>query len=81
MPKFTVTIGRDATVYYTATVEAESLDAVKERVGRHGFQGKDEKWSQSDVQTYDEVESAEIEEQGSPTSWYWDKSTDWVINE
>jgi len=62
MPRFKVFVTRDASVTYSATVEADSLDEIKERMHRHGFAGPTETpWEQEDTQVFDNVEAYRVE--------------------
>lgn len=57
MAKFTVSVGRDATVYYEAVVEAESLEEVKSHMGRHGYEGPIiGDWVETSLSVFDEAE-------------------------
>jgi hypothetical protein len=61
MPKFEVQVGRDARVYYTATIEAESLEAAKALNGRHGFDApKGTVWNKDGLDEFDNVETVNI---------------------
>ena len=64
MPKFKVHVTRDASVTYSAMVEADSLEQVKEHMSRHGYAGPviggDEAWECEAVNTYDEVEQYQV---------------------
>jgi hypothetical protein len=61
MAIFGVQIGRDARVYYTATIEAESLEAAKAMTSRHGFKAPEgTKWTQGGFEDFDNVETVNI---------------------
>ena len=63
--KFKVTIGRDATVYYQATVDAESIEEVKSNVSKYGYDCPfGTVWEQIDVSPFENVEVAIIEGDG-----------------
>ena len=62
MPKFEIQIGRDATVYFSTTIEAESLEEVQSKVSRHGFEcPEDTVWFEDGTDVHDNVEVAVIE--------------------
>ena len=59
--KFNVQVGRDARVYYTAEIEADSLEAAKSMVSRHGFDApKGTVWKEDGVDDFDNVETVNI---------------------
>jgi hypothetical protein len=73
MAKFLVTVGRDARVYYSAEVEAESVDAAKAMLSRHGFDAPEgTEWTQEAVEPFDNVETCEIVAGSSTATRYAD---------
>ena len=57
MPKFILTIGRDATVYFSAEVEAENIEEIHAQMGKRGYHGKTlTEWEEIDSHTFDNVE-------------------------
>jgi len=61
MPQFSVQVGRDARVYYTATVEAESLDDAQSKLSRHGYDSDpDVSWTLDGTDDFDNVETCAI---------------------
>ena len=75
--KFQIQIGRDARIYYSTTVEAESLEEVQEKVSRHGFEcPEDTVWINDGTDDFDNVETAVIElADGSMVKW--DEGNGW----
>ena len=62
MPRFKVYVTRDASVTYSATVEADSLNEIKQHMHRHGYAGSIETpWEQEDTQVFDNVEAYRVE--------------------
>lgn len=61
MAKFRVQVGRDARVYYSATVEADDLEDAKSKLSRHGYDCPDEtEWELDGVDDFDNVETCAI---------------------
>jgi hypothetical protein len=61
MVKFEVQVGRDARVYYTATIEADSLAAAKAMTTRNGFEAPEgTKWTKDGEDVFDNVETVNI---------------------
>lgn len=61
MPKFHVQVGRDARVYYSAEIEAESLEEAKSRISRWGYKcPEDTVWRTDGVEDFDHVETCVI---------------------
>jgi hypothetical protein len=61
MAKFKVQAGHDARVYYTATIEAESLEAVMAMTSRHGFKAPEgTKWTKDGEDVFDNIEIVNI---------------------
>ena len=57
MPKFILTIGRDATVYFSAEVEAENTKAIHSQMGKRNYHGETlTEWEEISSQTYDNIE-------------------------
>lgn len=57
MPKFKVSVTRDASVTFSAEVEAADLSEVEAHMSKHGYNGPIiGEWSQDDANTYDNVE-------------------------
>lgn len=74
MAKFKVTVGRDARVYYSAWIEAESAEAAQSRLSRHGYDaGESVQWEQDGVEPFDNVETCElVDETGETVASYED---------
>ncbi len=61
MLKFKVQVGKDARVYYSTEIEAESLEAVKAMVSRHGMTVPEGTiWKQDGIDDFDNVETVSI---------------------
>lgn len=61
MPKFKIRIDRDASVSFTATVEAENFQEVRNNLSRHGYGGPIiGDWEEDEPNVYDNVENYEI---------------------
>lgn len=61
MPKFSVQVGRDARVYYTATVEADNLEDAQSKLSRHGYDcSPDVQWTRDGIDDFDHVETCAI---------------------
>jgi hypothetical protein len=61
MPKFEIQVGRDARVYYKATIEAESLEAAMAMHSRHGFDAPEgTEWIADGADDFDQVETLNI---------------------
>lgn len=61
MPKFEVQVGRDARIYYTATIEADSLEAAMAMSGSHGFNAPEGTvWTKDGFDDFDHVETVNI---------------------
>jgi len=63
MKKFNVQVGRDARVYFTATVEAMSLQDAQNMLSRHGYECPDHvEWTHGvdDFDQFDLVETCVI---------------------
>lgn len=59
--EFSIQIGRDATVYYSATVKSDSLEDMQSRLSRHGFTCPDDTvWKEDGNDTFDNIEVAYI---------------------
>lgn len=56
MPKFILTVARDATAYFTATVEADDLEALKSRMSERGYTGETLTPWESSYEAFDHVE-------------------------
>lgn len=76
--RFKVTIGRDATIYYSAFVEADNLDEVKEKVRRYGYAGDVVgEWELDSVRSFDDVESATITPESGCGGMTWNEFDGW----
>lgn len=62
MPKFTVTVARDATAYYPIVVEAKDLDEVKSRCEKYGYSGTILEELEASFQSFDDVEGYRIQD-------------------
>jgi predicted aspartyl protease len=61
MKTFEVQVGRDARVYYTATIEVDSLEAAKAMTTRDGFEAPEgTKWTKDGEDVFDNVETVNI---------------------
>lgn len=60
MPKFLVTVSRDATAHFTAVVEAKNLSEIQDRMHSKGFEGDTLTDWACEVSTYDHVESYSV---------------------
>ena len=61
MPKFVIQVGRDARIYFKATVEAESLEDAMSNVSRHGYDCPDDTvWVEDGMDDFDNVETCSI---------------------
>jgi hypothetical protein len=61
MQTFEVQVGRDARVYFTATIEAESLEAAKAMTSRHGFNAPEGTvWTKGGDDVFENVETVNI---------------------
>lgn len=61
MPKFIVRIGRDATVYFKATVEAPDLETVKAMRHQNYFATPlDVEWEEDGFSAFDNIENVEV---------------------
>ena len=61
MPKFVIQVGRDARIYFKATVEAESLEDAMSNVSHHGYDCPDDTvWEEDGVDDFDNVETCAI---------------------
>jgi hypothetical protein len=57
MPKFILTVGRDATIYYSAEVEAENIEEIQTQMTKNGYDGETlTEWEMVDSQVFDNVE-------------------------
>lgn len=66
MPKFIVRTGRDATIHHKAVIEADSLKAVQEMIGRHGMAvPENTRWEEDGVSEFDDLECVEIYAEGA----------------
>ena len=60
MPKFTVTVARDATAYFPITVEAENLEEVKSHFGKYGYEGPVLSEGEPSFTEFDDVEGYRV---------------------
>lgn len=68
MPRFRVSVTRDASVTFTALVEAKDLTEIEGHMGKHGYQGPIlGDWTQDDPQTFDNVEHYAVEDAAGTT--------------
>ena len=61
VPKFTVIVARDATAYFPITVEAESLEEVRDHFGKYGYQGAILSEEEPHFTAFDHVEAYRVE--------------------
>ena len=80
MPKFEVTIGRDATQYFGAKLEGANIEEIKSRLHSTGIECPENTvWKETNVESFDNVEVCYITDTDG-TQWMWDTSTnEWVI--
>lgn len=65
MAKFDIQVGRDARVYYSATIEAVSLEAAKKKLSRHGYDVPDSVvWIQEGFDDFENIETCNISNVG-----------------
>jgi len=62
MPKFQVQIGRTTRVYHSATVEAESLDELRE-MDAEDIIGLSDEWEQSGMDEPEDMETINISDE------------------
>ena len=61
MPKFTVTIGRDARAYFTGTIEAASMAEAKARLSGDSFESKPgEAFGYAGYEAFGQIETCDI---------------------
>ena len=61
MPKFVIQVGRDARIYFKATVEAESLEDAMSNVSRHGYDCPPSViWEDDGIDEFDNLETCAI---------------------
>ena len=78
MTKFTVQVGRDARVYFSAEIEAESLEAAKNMVSRHGFNAaQGTSWIDDGTDVFDNVETCNISEPDGNVLADWNEGDGW----
>ena len=65
MAKYNIRVGRDARQLYTAVVEADSIEDLKSRCGRHGFDADNSVvWTDDGVIEFDDMETVEVWPEG-----------------
>lgn len=62
MPKFTVTVARDATAYYPLVVEAKDLEEAKSHCAKYGYSGTILEELEASFQSFDDVEGYRIQD-------------------
>jgi hypothetical protein len=79
MAKFKVLVGRDARVYYSAEIEAESVDAAKAMLSRHGFDAPEgTEWTQEAVAPFDNVELCDILTKNDAEVAHYEDGAGWI---
>jgi hypothetical protein len=77
---FEIQVGRDATTYYTTTIEADSLEEAKNNLNRHGYECKtDTVWTETGTDVFDDVETCVITSPDGSTVSY-SQYEGWVEN-
>jgi hypothetical protein len=65
MAKYNVRVGKDARQFFTAMVEADSIQELKSKCGRHGFKSDDSVvWKEDGVIVFDDMETVEVWKEG-----------------
>ena len=67
MPKYEVQIGRNVRTYYTATVEADSVEDLARRVSEEDFESLATDWKKGGADEPETVEVANIADQETDT--------------
>lgn len=77
MPKYKIQVGRDASVYFSTTVEADSLEEAQGRLSKNGYAGDtDAPWVFDGYDSFDNVETASLTAPDGSISEY-DAQTGW----